>query len=44
MKNFFTATCLALVGLVVFNGNISAAEPADLLTGELTKHWDTTGN
>lgn len=44
MKNFFAATCLVLVGLAVANSNTMAAEPADLLAGELTKHWETTGN
>jgi hypothetical protein len=44
MKNFFTATCLALLGLTLFTSSTSAAEPTDLLGSDLKKNWDTTGN
>lgn len=44
MKNFFVAACLALLGLAIFNNSTTAAEPTDLLAGELSKNWDTTGN
>lgn len=44
LKNFCSATCLALACLTLLLSNTSAAEPTDLLTGELSKNWDTTGN
>lgn len=44
MKISFAPTCLVLVCLALFNVGLQAAEPADLLVGDLTKNWETTGN
>lgn len=44
MKIFFASTCLALLGLAMITSPTYAAEPTDLLAGELTKNWETTGN
>jgi hypothetical protein len=43
MKIFFTSFCL-LLGLALLTSNLNAAEPTDMLAGELTKNFETTGN